>query len=107
MKELTRYINEKLDINKINLDSFPIDGTLDESVCKNVENKVTDFANAIVDIGGALTKYVTVPLTALGGVSIKNFTEEFLCSGILRMIKQLIRSAGFSYDSAIHKQHTV
>ncbi len=38
MKELTRYISEKLDINKINLDSFPIDGTLDD-IIKFLENQ--------------------------------------------------------------------
>lgn len=31
MKELSNYINEKLDINKVNLnDKFPIDGSLEE-----------------------------------------------------------------------------
>lgn len=34
MKELTKYITEKLDINKVNLDDrdFPIDGTLDDMI---------------------------------------------------------------------------
>lgn len=40
MKELTTYITEKLDINKVNLNSdFPIDSSFDDIVAFLVKNK--------------------------------------------------------------------
>ena len=49
MKELSNYINEKLDINKVNLNSdFPVDGSFDDILAFLVKNKyikLTDNRN--------------------------------------------------------------
>lgn len=56
MRELTTYINEKLDINNVNLDEFPADGTIDEVVkfLKHNDFKVE------LDYDDAMKKYHSV-----------------------------------------------
>lgn len=43
MKELTVYITEKLDINKVNLNDFPIDGSFDDILAFLIKNKYIEF----------------------------------------------------------------
>lgn len=47
MKELTTYIAEKLDINKVNLNMFPIDGTLEEIISFILANGFVQYKGKI------------------------------------------------------------